>query len=144
MFSVKYVIFPHSTFCLLLLEQTLAGINSDSQEAAWLICFALSTDFSPQLWAQIKLPCCLCAWIRHRSLLANPGEYQNQSKNPVLRRKLLRYVLIKLMSLKDPPPCLKPGTLWEFTSECNTAPRLPAGSWLAHQCWGLGRGCETE
>lgn len=56
MFSVKYVIFPHSTFCLLLLEQTLAGINSDSQEAAWLICFALSTDFSPQLWAQIKLP----------------------------------------------------------------------------------------
>lgn len=49
MFSLKDVIFSHSTFCLLLLEQTLAGINSDSQEAVWLICFVLSTDLSPQL-----------------------------------------------------------------------------------------------
>lgn len=49
MFSIKDLIFPHSTFCLLLLEQTLAGIKSDSQELVWLICFVLSTDFSPQL-----------------------------------------------------------------------------------------------
>lgn len=72
-FSVKDVIFFHSTLCLLLLEQTLAEINSNSQEAVWLICFVLSTDLSPQLWAQIKLPHCLCAWIRHQSPCKSRG-----------------------------------------------------------------------
>lgn len=47
MFSVKDVIFPHSTFCLLMLEQTFAGINGVSQEAAWLVCVVLSTDLKP-------------------------------------------------------------------------------------------------
>lgn len=49
MLSSNDVIFSHSAFCLLLSEQTLAGINGDSQEAVWLICFVLSADFSPQL-----------------------------------------------------------------------------------------------
>lgn len=59
--------------CLLLLEQTLTWINSDSQEAVWLICFVLSTDLSLQLWAQIKLLHFLCAWIRHQAPCKSQG-----------------------------------------------------------------------
>lgn len=55
-------------------------------------------------------------------------EYQNQSQNPIWLRKLLRYVLIRLMSLTDPPPGLKSGTPSAFSGERNAAPPLPAGS----------------
>lgn len=126
-------------FCLLLLQQMLAGINV-SREAAWIIHFVLSADFSPELWAQIKLPPCLCARIRRR----RPWSIKINRRIPFCRGKLLRYVLIRLMSLKDPPPCLKPATPCKFTDECNTAPHLLVGSWLAHQYEGLARGRDNE
>lgn len=81
-------------------EQTLAGINGDSSDEA----AALFTAPEPA------------------------REYQNQSQNPIWLRKLLRYVLIRLMSLTDPPPGLKPRTPSAFSGERNAAPPLPAGS----------------
>lgn len=64
--SQRYYLFSFHLLFAVVGADT-CGDYSDSQEAVWLICFVLSTDFSPQLWAQIKPPYCLCAWIRLRS-----------------------------------------------------------------------------
>lgn len=92
------IIFSHSTFCLLLLEQTLVGITaSPKRPFGSSVLFRVPTSahsFEHRLNSLI-----VYVLESDAGLLANPGEYQNQSKNPILHRKLLRYVLIKLMGV---------------------------------------------